>query len=410
MPCKLSDSPRSIATTEAVNQVSISCANAEELQAALWKVAQQVNDIAAPKITTIELPHDSSFLCRLQCCGETVFPEIPPSCVVRILGNGTCLRRTTGKVSGDTAPLISPSFRYFSVRGRLELVDVQLLGGFSRAACGGAVYVHSGGELVMRKCAIKACAATGRDGFVGSTQFGAGGGEAGMGGALFAEGAKVELDHCLFEGNRAFGGSGGSVLASRGSVMPSSSGHSRGAWTLGRGGDGGNAQVSSEKGGVFGGRGGLVLKETSSAGGGGAALGGAICGIDTDFRLKACMFRDNKCEAGTGGVQAWGHLNGEDGCSVGGAVFAWGAVDKPQIVETNCTFDSNFARLNRDVYSTFTVSEIRLAPRLIMKPCITWTRVADVMFAKFSRVKLPLRLVKVILEDFVDWTVQEQSQ
>ena len=390
------------------------CCSAEELYQALF------DGIKVKKANAIEisLKRDCVLICNTVVThgayDATAFPTIPVSTLVRIQGNGARFCRTYTKGSSQETILISPAYRYFEVRGRLELNAVQLDGGFAKEANGGGVYVHAEGELLVTESTVSACASKGKDGFPGSTRFGAGGGEPALGGAIYAERAKLELARCVFKDNCAYGGNGGSIQPSRTvarDIEDVSARSIRKRIDLGAGGDGGNVKTSAQVGGLFGGHGGLVLQETPSAGGGGAALGGAVFARQCSVLVRDCRFHENKCVPGQGGVQAWGHPNGKDGSSVGGAMFAWGSLHAPSIVfESGCHFLGNEAQQFSNEFDRFAANEVRLAPKLLFKPTFTWADIAHRLFAAITTIRLPIILVRKIVEEYVDWVFPDSMQ
>lgn len=244
-----------------------------------------------------------------------------------------------------------------------------VVGGF-----GGAVANFGNGTLLATNCTFANNTVRGGAGVSsGQSFFGAGGGGAGMGGAIFTEGAELALSDCTFQANVAAGGAGGDVVFSgatdaggtggypnpgaggtlarngEGGGFGGGGGGSDGGSRGGPGGFGGGAGGSgsfdrfASPGGAYGGTGGILYvnpsnsKITSSGcGGGGAGLGGGMFARTGNVSVANCAFAGN---AAIRGLAGFGQIPAGNGQGVGGAIFVLDA----SLNLVNPTFSGNTA-------------------------------------------------------------------
>ncbi len=232
------------------------------------------------------------------------------------------------------------------------LVSNTVVGGF-----GGAAANFGTGTVLATNCTFANNTVLGGDGANGpwDSWSGAGGGGAGMGGAIYTEGTAVTLSGCSLLSNAAAGGNGGNggAISTFGWSAPGATGgypnrglgasySAGGAGGFGGGGAGGgmNGNGGSSgfaggggagglrggvggSGGAFGGAGGFGDASTfNSGGGGGAGLGGAVFARAGAVSLVNCSFNSNLATNGIGGT---GFQSGGNGQGVGGAIFVLNA-------------------------------------------------------------------------------------
>ena len=236
-----------------------------------------------------------------------------------------------------------------------------VVGGF-----GGALANFGTGSLQAGNCTFAYNTVRGGNGVSAVASYsGAGGGGAGMGGAVYAEGTTLTLSSCTFQSNLASGGNGGTGGDGAGTTGNSGGFPNRGSGgTFGvnggpggfggggggggatdkpggpggfGGGGGGGAQLSGGPGGagLFGGAGGDGnIFSISGGGGGGAGLGGAIFARTGTVSVVNCTFTSNFANNGLGGARA-----AANGQGVGGAMFVLDAA----LNLVNPTFTGNTA-------------------------------------------------------------------
>ncbi len=244
------------------------------------------------------------------------------------------------------------------------LVSNTVVGGF-----GGAVANLGTGALRATNCSFAYNTVRGGNGdSVGSDQGGGGGGGAGLGGAIFTEGAELTLSGCALQANVAAGGHGGNgftgvgndVYAGGNGGYPNRGGGganrqngggggfggggggsglfaSGGAGGFGAGGGGGAFGLGvGGPGGSYGGQGGKYFSRgASGGGGGGAGLGAGIFARTGAVSLVNCAFTANVATNGLTGSGTAG-VNGQ---GVGGAVFVLDA----SLNQSGNTFTGNTA-------------------------------------------------------------------
>jgi hypothetical protein len=248
----------------------------------------------------------------------------------------------------------------FTVLQNCALVSNTVVGGF-----GGAVANFGVGMLIATNCTFANNTVRGGKGDTGAwdTLSGAGGGGAGLGGAVYTEGNTLTISGCSLLNNIAAGGNGGDggKYSTFGSGTPGANGgwpnrglggatHPGGAGGLGGGGGGGGggSGVQSDGGpggfggggggggnvwagnpfpggvgGSFGGTGGtgqpiLPFPFYNTGGGGGAGLGAGIFARTGAVSIVNCTFTSNLATNGVGGS---GDPSGANGQGVGGALF-----------------------------------------------------------------------------------------
>lgn len=231
------------------------------------------------------------------------------------------------------------------------LVSNIVVGGF-----GGAVANFGAGSLRMTNCAFANNTVRGGNGVSGlSLRGGSGGGGAGMGGAIYTEGATLTISSSTFQTNQAAGGNGG-ISTTR---VDGDSGANGGFPNFGAGGSGANDNGGTGGfggggggGGLFGNGGaggygggggggnyfshpggsagnyggnggaGIFSIDTSGGGGGGAGLGAGIFARSGAVSVVNCAFTGNMATNGVGGS---GGNAGGNGQGVGGAIFVLNA-------------------------------------------------------------------------------------
>jgi len=249
---------------------------------------------------------------------------------------------------------------------------------------GGAVANLGAGMLLTTNCTFAYNTVRGGNGGNGSwdTLSGAGGGGAGLGGAIYTEGNTVTISGCSLLNNLAAGGNGGDggKYSSAGSGTPGANGGwpNRGLGSAnqpgaaggfgggGAGGGGGIPGVQSDggpggfggggggggtvwygnsfpggAGGSFGGTGGTAqylppIPFYNPGGGGGAGLGAGIFARTGTVSIVNCTFTGNLATNGFGGN---GDVSGGNGQGVGGAIFVLDAA----LNLVNPTFSGNIA-------------------------------------------------------------------
>ena len=242
-----------------------------------------------------------------------------------------------------------------------------VVGGF-----GGAVANFGNGALLATNCTFANNTIRGGNGGSGlDSAGGAGGGGAGMGGAIYTEGFALTVWACNFQSNLAAGGNGGIALSTAGGGFGANGGFPNfgaggavfgGGGAGGFGGGGGGGGVSSDgglggfaggggggsfvddnpggSGGAYGGAGGqgklIPGNAKSGGGGGGAGLGAGIFARAGALSVVNCGFANNVATNGIGGA---GGNPGGNGQGVGGAIF----VLDGSINLTGSTFTGNTA-------------------------------------------------------------------
>jgi hypothetical protein len=300
-------------------------------------------------------------------------------------------------ISGNNASrifLIDPGAAVF-------IEDLTFVNGMVTNDFGGAI--RNDGTLVVTQCHFFTNAAHGGVGQSAGNDYpmagGSGGGGAGLGGAIFSDGATLRLGGCYFSGNLAQGGNGGTGGADYGDGQTNFNGVAGGgpaggaggtsAFTAGNpggfgsgggggastgenappgmggtggfggggGGTGGSEYVFLSVGGTagpFGGPGGAyTAQNVTGAGGGGAGLGGAVFTQTGAVNVNDCTFIGNTATKGSGGISGLmpGDDSGEgsDGTGYGGALFNM----SPNLILTSSTFTSNAATTGLpDVFTT----------------------------------------------------------
>jgi protocatechuate 3,4-dioxygenase beta subunit len=208
--------------------------------------------------------------------------------------------------------------RLFTVMpgANLTLYGVTLQGGNSTS--GGAIYISSGGEVLMTNCILAGNSAVGTNGAAGKDassggnigKNGANGtaGIAALGGAIYNLGALTVSDSSFLT-NSAAGGSGGS------------------------GGNGGDGTYQGGNGG--------------NGGAGALGYGGAIYNLGT-LALTNCTFSGNTASggsAGSGGTPGTGAFPGNAGRGAAGASGSGAAIySRQSVTAVNCTFSGNSAQ------------------------------------------------------------------
>jgi hypothetical protein len=282
----------------------------------------------------------------------------------------------------------------YTILTNCALVSNTVVGGL-----GGALANFGAGSLLATNCTFADNNVRGGTGdtVVGSSA-GAGGGGAGMGGAIYTEGAALTLSGCTFQGNVATGGNGGNGGTggldyggnggfpnrglNGGYKQPGNSGSFGGgggggfgggdssistfggAGGYGGGGAGGGGSFSPSSGGVggaFAGGGrsgqsnlGSGNNDSGGGGGGGAGLGGAFFARTGAVSVVNCTFTGNLATNGLGGTggtgdsasggngQGLGDASGQGGANgqgVGGGIFVLNA----SLSLVNSTFSGNAA-------------------------------------------------------------------
>ncbi len=228
--------------------------------------------------------------------------------------------------------------------------------------------IYNLGELVLLDCELSGNIARGEAGASSLRPAGAGGGAAGLGGAVFQESGSLWASNVLFMGNQVVGGDGGDALATNAPAaggrgggpnggaggaeygLPGTGGFGSGGGggTIvhqfpypGNGGFGGGAGGvgAAREGGAYGaggfGAGGTVA--TASGGGGGAAMGAALFALAGRVSVVDSVFQSNVATGGRGGDGGYG--GGEGGSGLGSALFGFGA----ELVVQRCRFFENRA-------------------------------------------------------------------
>ncbi|MFO1514016.1 MAG: LamG domain-containing protein [Verrucomicrobiota bacterium] len=243
-----------------------------------------------------------------------------------------------------------------------------VVGGF-----GGAVANFGNGTLLATNCTFANNAIRGGNGVSVDSNGGAGGGGAGMGGAIYTEGFALTVSACTFQSNLAAGGNGGIALITSGGPFGANGGFpnfgaggavfsSGGAGGFGGGGGGAGSGSQANggpggfgggggggcfidynpggSGGAYGGAGGqgnrISYNHISGGGGGGAGLGAGIFARAGALSVVNCGFANNVATNGIGGA---GGNPGANGQGVGGAIFVLDAA----LNLVNPTFSGNTA-------------------------------------------------------------------
>jgi len=219
----------------------------------------------------------------------------------------------------------------------VTLNSLSLVSGSVSNDSGGAIL--NSGTLTALNCRFTNNVARGGAGQTpGSTSSGGGGGGgAGLGGAIFSDGAGLTLTNCAFTGNCVFGGNGGNGVGNTGNWCVGGNGGGP------NGGGGGAGGVSGTNGLYGGGGGGGSSTGWIGYGGGAGGFGGGGGGGGALYYATT----GNGGPGGAGGTSAGvgamgsklGSGGGGGGAGLGGAVFAeTGAIDV-----VNCTFTANLA-------------------------------------------------------------------
>jgi hypothetical protein len=220
-------------------------------------------------------------------------------------------------------------------------------------------FVAPGAHLTLDDLQLSGGVAQGRNGGLGDSFGGAGGGAAGLGGAIFVEQGTLTLTACTLNGNKAIGGSGGNATGGAGQGGAGGGGLS-GAGGIGHrrsggpgggpyGGAGGSGAQDGSGGGFGGGGGGAGSSAFGGRGGfgGGGGGGGNTSGFGGDGGFGGGGGGGGSF-FGSGGVGGFGGGHGGQGRSGsgggGGAGFGGGIfVDHGTLSITNSTLTGNTA-------------------------------------------------------------------
>lgn len=265
--------------------------------------------------------------------------------------------------------------------GNLTIVDCAFSNNRSTGGWGGAVF--NSGNMTIRRCLFTGNQSIGSSGANGQNYAGAGGGGAGLGGALYSATGDVFVENCTFSGNTAQGGSGGrggpaTLPAQSGGKggginggLPSGvgtggfgpggfgggggggggfggSGSTGGFGGGGGGGGGGSGPGQGGTQGTGGGRGGFAIAGSpysGAGGGGGGGVGGAIFISLGTLTLTNCTFTLNNAVGGSGGTSPNTGAFGDSGIGIGGAVYNRSAT----VSMSNCIAGANVAGSSPDI-------------------------------------------------------------
>jgi len=267
----------------------------------------------------------------------------------------------------------------YTIVTNCALVSNTVVGGF-----GGAVANFGTGILLATNCTFANNTVRGGNGSnpPSPSLGGAGGAGGGMGGAIYTEGAVLELVACNVQNNVAAGGNGGNDAGNSGSYCGGNGGFPNrglagcigqsgtagsfggggggsgwwggvaaaygGAGGFGGGGGGGTVTYPGGSGGAYGGDGG-----PAGGGGAGAGLGGGIFARTGAVSVVNCTFAGNLA---TNGVAGSGGAPSGNGQGLGGAVFS---LVPPAV--TDSTFSDNVASSaapNSFTPTTFVVTSV----------------------------------------------------
>ena len=197
-----------------------------------------------------------------------------------LAGNGTDTIQFSGAVVGSTITLVAVDDTTVGPSALLVNSAIIIQGGSATTITRGGsskrlFYVDSTGNLSLFDVVLS----NGRaQGFRGGTSLagGRGGGSAGLGGAIFSEGA-VSIERSTVSGSRAIGGAGGGPL---GSGPDNSGAGGAGLWSAGGNGiDCDGMAINGGAGGPpLGGAGGVNAGDPGASGGFGGGGGGGACG------------------------------------------------------------------------------------------------------------------------------------
>jgi hypothetical protein len=201
--------------------------------------------------------------------------------------------------------------------GHLTISNCFLVNNTNLYGWGGAIY--NSGHLAILSSTLAANQAIGETGFARTSGTAAGGGAAGMGGGIFSTTGTMFIACCMFTGNSATGGDGGSA------AWPISGGTGRGGGIYG----GGWCGVS----GGFGSGGGGASAGQCPGGGGGFGGGGG--GNVGDYGREGA----GGLGGGSGGYAPYGCGSGGGGAGMGGAIF----IANGLVTITNSSFQANQA-------------------------------------------------------------------
>jgi len=245
----------------------------------------------------------------------------------------------------------------------LTLYGLTLQGGSNTS--GGAIYISSGGGVLMTNCVLTGNSAVGTNGTAGTNRNGGGNtgqnggngtaGTAAWGGAIYNLGSLV-ICNSQFLTNSARGSSGGSGGGGGDGVYQGGNGGNGGAGALGYGGAiynlgtlaltnctfSGNTATGGS-GGSGGTNGDGAFEGNAGSGGAGASGSGAAVYSGQSVIAVNCTFASNAAQSGSsadGGTGSSGNgVNGPSGpASFGGGVFSQGSG-----TFVNCTFYNNTA-------------------------------------------------------------------
>ena len=256
---------------------------------------------------------------------------------------------TTMTIDGVDAPGLTITQNIPTTGGRLFYVDNDGDGDF--------------GDLTLRNLTLDGGLAQGFDGG-DAISGGAGGGAAGLGGAIFVSDGDLTVEQCTFVNNVAAGGTGGATTEGSsedngggggGGLLGDGdppSGFQGGNGGPNEGGDGGNGATEGSPddgedgflGGGGGGGGGDFFGNGGLGGDGGLGGGGGGGGIDGSAPAKSEIGGNGGIGGGAGGEADFESSGaggaGGGGGGLGGAIF----VDEGQLTILNSTFTSNTAQ------------------------------------------------------------------
>jgi len=256
--------------------------------------------------------------------------------------------------------------------GKLTVLDCALVNNQNFGGWGGAVF--NSGTLAVTNSTFSENQVTGENGFSGEANYdlGAGGGGAGLGGAIFCLSGAAVISGCTFLSNTVAGGnggvaaiggngqgivgtgrggginggSGGHHAPDNGSVAPGPGGFGGGGGGSGPaagggingygapGGFGGGGGGGQGQGGYGGGQGGYRpgYFGEGGGGGGGAGIGGGIFVNSGTVTILGCSFLANVATGGLGGTS--GGLTGGNGSGIGPDFFNNAGTILPKLTAT----------------------------------------------------------------------------
>lgn len=272
--------------------------------------------------------------------------------------------------------------------GKLTVQNCALVSNTNLSGSGGGIY--NSGSLSVISSLFARNQVIGENGAGGLPYYGAGGGGAGMGGAIFNMAGKATFVGCAFVDNVAIGGNGANGNASGtgngGGINGGYGGGAPGGGNagLGGGGSGSNSGGFNGADGGFGGGGGAACggfntrggyagygagngggttwSSGNGGGGGGVGIGGGIFLANGSVTIGNCTFSGNQSIGGSGGAAFLSAYNGSNGSGIGPDFFNMSGTILPTLTATTLGGGSVTANPSAPPYLNNSLATVTATP------------------------------------------------